>query len=202
MITDIIAWAAVGIILASSTTILISRDWRITLGALGVQYLAAFILVIRHLPLAMGSVKLITGWMVIAALGMTRLSLTSLEDEEEAFWSHGRWFSILLMGIVTLIAAGSTFRIEAAVPGLGLPVIAGSILLIGAGAAHIGVTTNILRVTVGLLTLLAGFEILYAAVESAILVTGLLATVNLGLGILGSYLLIAGSAPLEREEDL
>jgi hypothetical protein len=202
MITDIIAWVAVGIILASSTTILLSRDWRITLGALGVQYLAAFILVIRHLPLAMGSVKLIAGWMVIAALGMTRLSLASLEDEEEEFWSHGRWFNVLLMGIVTLIAAGSTFRIEAAVPGLGLPVIAGSILLIGAGAAHLGVTTNVLRVTVGLLTLLTGFEILYAAVESAILVTGLLAAVNLGLGILGSYLLIAGSAPLEREEDL
>ena len=50
--------------------------------------------------------------------------------------------------------------------------------------------------------MLAGFEIIYAAVESSILVTGFLAVTNLGLGIVGSYLLVAGSTPLENEEEL
>lgn len=203
MVTDTVSWIAVGLALITSTAILISRDWRISLGALAVQYLAAFWLVTRHLPLAMGSVKLITGWMVIATLGMTRLSLTNLEQQEEdAFFPRGQWFRIALMGIVVLVAAGSAPRIEAAIPGLGLPVIAGSLLLIGGGVAHLGTTSDLLRVILGLLTMLAGFEILYAAVESAILVTGLLAAVNLGLGILGSYLLIAGSSPLENEDEL
>jgi hypothetical protein len=49
--------------------------------------------------------------------------------------------------------------------------------------------------------MLTGFEILYAAVESSILVAGLLAVTNLGLGIVGSYLLIAGSYPPEPEEE-
>jgi hypothetical protein len=203
MFTEIISWIAVLLILAAATTILVARDWRVSLGALGVLYLAAFVLVIRHLPISMGTVKLISGWMVLATLGMTRLGLTSSQvQEEDTFWHHGWWFKIFLMGIVAIIATGAAFRIEAQIPGIGLPVVAGGILLIGAGVAHLGVTSNLLRVTIGLLTVLAGFEILYAAVESAILVTGLLAAVNLGLGILGSYLMTAGSTPLESEEDL
>ncbi len=203
MAIETISWIAVGLSFAASTAILISRDWRISLGALAVLYLAAFWLVTRHLPLAMGSVKLIAGWMVVATLGMTRLHLGAPnEPQEDPFWSHGRWFRMILMGIVGLIAAGASLRIEAAIPGMGLPVIAGGLILIGAGVAHLGATSDILRVTLGLLTLLAGFEILYAALESAILVTGLLAIVTLGLGILSSYLMIAGSSPLEGEEDL
>jgi hypothetical protein len=203
MVAEIVSWIAVGLILASSTTIIISRDWRVSLGALAVQYLAAFWLVTRHLPFAMGTVKLIVGWMVVATLGMTRLGLTNLEKEEQdTFWLRGQWFRVVLMAIVALVTVGSTPRIEVAIPGLGLPVIAGSLLLIGAGIVHLGVTSDPLRVTLGLLTMLAGFEILYAAVESAILVTGLLAVINLGLGVLGSYLLVAGSSPLESEEEL
>lgn len=202
---EIVSWISVVLILVTATTILVSRDWRISLGALAVQYLAAFWLVTRHLPFAMGSVKLITGWMVIAIIGMTRLSLTNLEqNEQDAFYPRGASFRVILIGIVAFVAAGATPRIEAAIPGLGLPVIAGGILLIGAGVAHLGVTSDLLRVSLGLLTMLSGFEIIYAAVESAILVTGLLAAVNLGLGVLGSYLLMSGSVPLTspEEEDL
>lgn len=202
MFTEIISWVAVALIFASATAILLAQDWRVSLGALGVAYLAAFVLVIRHLPIAMGTVKLISGWMVVATLGMTRLGLSDSQVREDAFWIHGQWFKAFLMGIVAIIATGAAFRIEAQIPGIGLPVIAGGVLLIGAGVAHLGVTSNLLRVTIGLLTVLAGFEVMYAAVESAILVTGLLAAVNLGLGIVGSYLMSAGSTPVETEEDL
>ncbi len=202
MATDIISWIAVGMILATSAIILISRDWRIPLGALALQYLAAFWLVTRHLPFVMGSAKLITGWMVVAAIGMTRLGLTATEEKaEDTSLQSGRWFRGILIGIVALVTAGATPRIETSIPGLGLPVIAGSVLLIGAGVIHLGVTSDILRVTLGLLTMLTGFEVLYAAVESSILVAGLLALTNLGLGIAGSYLLVAGSIPLEAEDE-
>lgn len=204
MLADIISWVAVGLIFATSTFILINRDWRLSLGALAAQYISVFWLVSQHLPFVMGSVKLIAGWMVVAALGMTRLGLTSLdhEQEEDTFWPRGQWFRIILILIVGLIAAGATPRIEASIPGLGYPVIAGGLILIGAGVVHLGVTSDLLRVILGLLTMLAGFEIIYAAVESSILVTGFLALTNLGLGIIGSYLLVAGSTPIESEEEL
>ncbi|HCB01003.1 MAG TPA: hypothetical protein DEP19_01355 [Anaerolineae bacterium] len=201
MFPEIVSWIAVTLILVTATVMLINTDWRISLGALALQYLALLWLVTRHLPFAMGSAKLITGWMVVAILGMTRLGLTNAEDEE-SFFPRGQAFRIALMGIVALVTAGAAPSIETAIPGLGLPVIAGGLLLIGGGIIHLGVTTNLLRVILGLLTMLAGFEILYAAIESAILVTGLLAVVNLGLGIVGSYLLLAGSTPLESDEDL
>jgi hypothetical protein len=202
MFIDIISWAAVALIFATATTILVTRDWRLSLGALATQYLAAFWLVTRHLPFAMGSAKLITGWMVVAILGMTRLGISTLEDEnKDTFWPRGRWFRIILICIAALATAGTTSRIEAVIPGLGLPVIAGGLFLIGAGVVHLGITSDILRVILGLLTMLAGFEILYGAVESSILVAGFLAVANLGLGIVGSYLLIAGFYPPETEEE-
>jgi hypothetical protein len=62
------------------------------------------------------------------------------------------------------------------------------------GLLHLGVTNHILRVTIGLMTALSGFEILYATVENSVLVAGLLAIINLGLALAGSYLLIASNA--------
>jgi hypothetical protein len=201
MAIDIISWIAVGLILATSTAILINRDWRLSLGVLAVQYVAAFWLITRHLPFVMGSAKLITGWMVVAALGMTCLGLPTTEDEkEESILPRGEWFRVTLVCIIALVTLGATPRVESAIPGLGWHVIAGSLILMGAGVVHLGLTSDPLNVIIGLLTMLTGFEILYAAIESSILVAGLLAITNLGLGIVGSYLLIAGSFPIEMED--
>lgn len=200
MIVDIISWGAVIALLATSAIMLISRDWRVTLGALAAQYIAAFWLETRHLPPVMSSVKLITGWMVVAILGITRLGLSNAGNEnEETFLPRGRRFRAILIGIVSLSAGGAAARVEAAIPGIGLPVIAGSLLLIGAGVLHLGITSDLLRVTLALLSIFAGFEIIYAAVENSILAAGLLAASNLGLGLVGSYLLIAGSVAPEVE---
>jgi hypothetical protein len=201
---NFISWLAVVLILIACATLLVNRDWRVQLGALALQYLAAFWLVTRHLPFAMGSAKLVTGWMVVAALGMTHLSLSATPEEDtESFSPRGQWFPIILIGIVTLVTVGATPRIESVIPGLGLQVIAGSLLLIGAGFIQLGITADILRVILGLLTLLTGFEIIYAAVESSILVAGLLTVINLGLGLTGAYLLIAdASSDTIVEEEL
>jgi hypothetical protein len=67
------------------------------------------------------------------------------------------------------------------------------------GLLHLGVTDHILRVTIGLMTVLSGFEILYATVEGSILVAALLAGINLGLALVGSYLLIASNSQVEEE---
>jgi hypothetical protein len=62
------------------------------------------------------------------------------------------------------------------------------------GLLHLGVTDRILQVTIGLMTVLAGFEVLYTAVESSTLVAALLAVINLGLALTGSYLMVAENA--------
>jgi hypothetical protein len=197
MITEIISWIAVILILLAASGLLLSRDWRWSMGLLAVIYLSAFWMVARHWPVGMAAVKLVTGWMVTAALGMTRLGITKDESTVESFWPRGLWFRVFLAGIVILLTAAAVPRIEAIIPGLGLQVVAGGLLLIGLGLIHLGITGQILRVILGLLTMLAGFEIIYAAVESSILVAGMLAVVNLGLALAGSYLMMANSSTEE-----
>jgi hypothetical protein len=198
MTAEIISWIAVAFILAASIELLLSRDWRVSLTSLAVQYLAGFWLVTRHWPIGMASVKLVTGWMVITALGMTRLGASGGLDDSDEIWPRGRWFRIILAGIIVLLTASAAPRIEASIPGLGLPVISGSLIMLGIGLIHLGISSQTLRVVLSLLTVLAGCEILYAAVESSILVAGLLALTNLGLGLVGSYLLLA-SSPAEEQ---
>jgi hypothetical protein len=65
----------------------------------------------------------------------------------------------------------------------------GALLLIGGGLVHLGIASRGLRTIISLLTILAGFEILYAVVETSTLVAGLQAIVTLGVALTGAYLL-------------
>jgi hypothetical protein len=73
--------------------------------------------------------------------------------------------------------------------GLSIPIAWGSLILIGMGLLQLGISSQPFRVILGLLTVLAGFEILYATVESSALVAALLSAVNLGLSLAGAYFL-------------
>jgi hypothetical protein len=194
MLVTILSWIAVLILFLTSTGLLLNRDWRWDLGLLAVQYLGVAWLVGRHLPLGMAAAKLVTGWMATAALAMTLTALPLPEEKAEGLWSQGRAFRLFMVGMVVVLTASIAPRMEAIIPGIGIPVIAGGILLIGTGLLHLGTSSEMERVIFGLLTVLAGFETLYAAVEASILVAALLAVVNLGVGLVGAYLLNASVA--------
>ena len=188
MIT-VIPWIAVFLLLATSTGLLFSRNWQLSLGLLAIQYLGTFWLVGFHWPIGMAAVKLVTGWMASATLGITQFGLPSQEDITEKSWPEGHLFRAFAAGIVVTIVVAATPRVRDMLPGIGLPEVAGTLLLVGMGLLHLGITTKTLRVIIGLLTVLAGFEILYTAMENSNLVAALLAGVNLGLALVGSYLL-------------
>ena len=185
----ILAWIVVGFLLGTSTGLLVSRDWRVELGLLGLQYVGVFWLTNQHWPISMAAIKIVTGWMAIATLGITRLNLKGQEDSTEQFWPQGRLFRIFAAGIVTVIVITATPRVEGIIPGIGLSVISGSLILMGLGMLHLGTTAQPFRVILGLLTVLSGFEALYAALESSALVAAMLSVVNLGLALVGAYLL-------------
>jgi len=199
MLPEIMMWIGVIVLAVAGTALLITRDWRWGLGLLALQYLAAFALVVQYWPLSMAAVKLITGWMATAALGMTRLNLPQEEETQTRNLSEEWPFWLIGAIIVILIGSAAAPRIESLIPGIGLPFTLGSFTMIGLGLLQLGRSSQVLRVVVGLLTLLCGFETLYAAVESSILVAALLSAVNLGLALAGSYLLINSLAPQEGE---
>ena len=195
------SWIAVVIILVTCSGLLIVRDWRWSLILLAIQYFCMFILTLQHWPLGMAAVKLVAGWMSAAILGMTRSSFAAQEFEESSIWPRGRLFRLFAAGVVLLIVSATTPGVDTIMADAGFAVTGGSLLLIGMGLLHLGITSYILRVVIGLMTVLSGFEILYSAVEGSILVAALLAVINLGLALVGAYLLIAENSPHEVEPE-
>ncbi|HLE91453.1 MAG TPA: hypothetical protein VI753_09915 [Anaerolineales bacterium] len=189
-----LAWIAVVTILLTSVGLLVARDWRWSITLLAIQYIAMFVLALQHWPLGMASVKVVAGWMAAAILGMTRSGLSNENLAEENIWPRGRLFRLFAAGIVVIIVAGVTPSVDTIMADAGFAVTTGSLLLVGMGLLHLGITAHILRVTIGLMTVLTGFEILYSTVEGSVLVAALLAVINLGLALVGSYLLIAASS--------
>jgi hypothetical protein len=194
---SLLSWVAIFIIIITSVGLLIVRDWRISILLLAAQYLAMFFLLLSHLPLSMASVKVVAGWMSAAILGMTRSDLRDIDTDAD-LWPRGRLFRLFAATMVGLIVLGATPAVNKIMADAGTAVTAGGLLLIGLGLLHLGITSQVLRVTQGLLTVITGFEIIYSAVESSALVVALLVVINLGLALVGSYLMIA-SQPRDTE---
>jgi hypothetical protein len=189
-----LAWVAVVVIAITSAGLLFVHDWRWSIILLAVQYLGMFVLTLQHWPIGMASVKVVAGWMSAAILGMTRSGLSDEAETEETTLIHGRLFQLFATATVVLITAVVTPAVDTIMADAGYPVTNGGLLLIGMGLLHLGITASVLRVSIGLITVLSGFEVLYATVEGSILVAALLAVINLGLALVGSYLLIASNS--------
>lgn len=188
-----LAWFAVIVLVITSAGLLFVEDWRWSIVLLAVQYLGMFVLTLQHWPIGMASVKVVAGWMSAAILGMTRSGLSDDASDGENTSPGGRLFRLFAAATVVLIVAVVTPAVDTLMADAGFAVTHGSLLLIGMGLLHLGVSARILRVAIGLMTVLSGFEIIYSTVEGSILVAALLAVINLGLALVGSYLLIAST---------
>jgi len=181
------------IILLAITTlfILLSQNWRWSIAALALQYLAAFILIGLVWPIGLAAVKLVAGWMAVAVLVSSQPSPDLAEDPQSS--STKFLFRFLIAVLVWVLVFSLTPMVESWIP-LPFSLVVGSLLLIGMGLIHLGVTTRPMRVLVALLTTLSGFELFYGAVETSVMVAGLLAVVTLGLALVGAFLLDRFSA--------
>ncbi len=183
----ILNWIVLVLALVTCIGLLLQRNWRWGIGLLAAQYLVIFWLVQTHWPVSMAAVKLVTGWMVCAILGIAQLNKDPAQETETS-WPQGRLFRLFTAGIIIATTFILSLRASSWL-GLSLPIAWGSLLLIGMGILQLGISAQPFRVILGLLTVMAGFEILYAAVESSALVAALLSTVNLGLALTGAYFL-------------
>jgi hypothetical protein len=174
---------AVFLLGVASFVLLIHPNWRWTMAALGVQYLASAWLVSLYWPLGLAAVKLVVGLMAGAVLSTSQ---AGAQAGAEPF--SGRLFRLIVSGLVLLViwifapAAQAWLKVD-------FSVVLGGLILGGIGLLQTSMTNEPLRTVIGLLTFLAGFEILYAGIEYSVLVAGLLAVINLGLALAGAYLL-------------
>jgi hypothetical protein len=183
-----LAWIALAVVLISSGGMVLRRRWRWNIGFLAALYLAVFGLLQSELSIAMAAVKLVAGWMSCVILFLANLNTEDANFPENSSWVQGRLFRAATIGVVIAISFIGAIGLSAWL-GMQLPITWAGLLLIGMGLLHLGISTQPFRVILGLLTALAGFEIVYAAVESSALVAGLLVVINLGLALGGAYFL-------------
>ncbi len=190
MDSDLLTLIALGTVVLTSLGLLLARDWRFSVLILAGQYLGVAMLVWLSWPLEMAVVKVVAGWMAGAALGTAQLNLSERSPAEQNL-SENVPLRVIAGSLVILLAVSIAPRAAGWVPQASMEQIWGALILIGLGLLQLGLTSRPLAVILGLLTTLSGFEIIYAAVESSILVAGLLAVVNLSLSVVGSYLVSA-----------
>jgi hypothetical protein len=183
-------WVYLPVALVGITALflLVNWNWRAGIVALALQFLGVFWLTSLVWPLGLAVVKLVAGWMAGAVLGASQPGEEALEASGSRM-AGGR-FRLVAALLVGLLVYSVVPAAQARLP-VPEPVLMGGLLLIGMGLLQLGMTVRPLRIILGLLTILSGFELVYAALESSVLLAGLLAVINLGLAFVGAYLLSA-----------
>lgn len=181
------------VILVSLTAILnlMVSDWRYCVGALAAQYIGVFLLVYPSWPVEMAVAKMVAGWMAGAILGIAMVTSSDAWQESGKSSRFGPIFRFLAALIIALTVTSLVLHSDIWLSTIDVPIRWGSFILISFGLLQLSFSTHPLRIFIGLLTSLSGFEILYAALEMSTLVTGLLAGITLGLALVGAYILNA-----------
>lgn len=176
-------------VVLTAMVILVFRDWRIVAGALGLQYIGVFILVFQSWPIGLAIVKLIVGWVATAAIALTYFRQVSQTQETEPAASF--FFRSLAGLVVILVIFLVAPDLQAALfPAIDIAIIQGGSMIIGLALMQLGTTSDPYLTVISLLSMLAGFEIIHAALELSTLLTGLLAVTNLGLALIGIYFIV------------
>lgn len=177
------------LLMASSLCILMLQNFRLALAALAAQYLLIFLLITSVFPSSLALVKLLVGWMITALL-VSEIRLIEKDWENRIALSGNllRGGVLILLWIVVYLGLP---LIQLWIP-VNQTVLLGGLILLSGGLIQVGLSNQVLRVSLGLLTLFSGFEIIYAALEPSVLVSGLLVLVNIGIGLTGLFLVIRG----------
>jgi hypothetical protein len=206
---ELLAIPGVTILIATALGLFLVQGSIWSVALLAIQYIGVFALVSAEWLFPMALSILMAGWIAAFVLGYAIYSLmreapVSSDTTEGGrqmagiAFAYGRTISArifrLLAGILVVLGALSATPIVIEwIPGIELAPAIGSLILIGLGLLQIGLTSHPIRVIIGLLTVISGFEILYAVVEQSALVAGLLAGVTMGLALLGVYFLFQSS---------
>ncbi|GAP22872.1 hypothetical protein [Leptolinea tardivitalis] len=175
---------AVLLILVATTIEFVLNQWRWISIAWVFQVFSVFWLTTLSWSFAESAVKLIGGWIAIAIVSSVHPD-SILEKENETMTS-GFGFRFLVIAMIWLLAFSSSSLIQNLIPAR-VEILWGGMLLLGSGIIQVGFSRNIIRTIIGLITFISGFEVMYASIESSVLVSGVLAFLTIGLAWLTVY---------------
>jgi hypothetical protein len=172
---------------AAALLMLLSDSWRWTIAGLAIQYLVVFLLVAQIWPIGLAAIKLVAGWLAGVLLSM----VNSPMQLEETFFTprSARIFRLFSAGLILMIVFAVTPSVNTLLP-IPYHYLLIGLMLIGMGVLQFGISQRHLRVILGLLTLLSGFEVIYSSLEGSALLAAILAAITLALGLIGSTILM------------
>lgn len=195
------AWLPAGLAMFCGAWLVVDGDRRRSIVMLSVMFLSMAWLAALTSGLASAGVTLLTGLVASVILWMTASGEGWESGVELTRMPSGRVFRLLATVLVGAAAAGfsqaNLMGLPAQVPGA----ITASMVLIGLGLLQTGLSEEPLRVGLGLLTVLVGFDLSYAAIEPSVAVTALMASTEVGVALVVSYLLtLTSSVRAHRRE--
>ena len=172
------------VIFAACLALFVFPTWRRALIGLGVLFLMAFVFYLQVWPFTMSAVKLITGWMVVVTLFFSPIQ----EEFPEPGISGHQLFKLGALVLIWVVAFLITSKVNQYFQ-IKPEILFAAIAIFGTGLLQLGMTTKPFYILTGILLVFAGFEVLYASIETSILINGLLALMNMLVALVGSYLL-------------
>ncbi len=166
--------------------ILRAHQWQRIILYYALIFLSAFSITAQYWSFTFSLVKVLTGLMSLVILGI------SMNRHHEPGLQIGRAESIFRMAGLSLLNVIVIFIVSRVSNYLAIPVEIGlaSLLMIAFGLFQLGITHEPHRIFLAIIMFFYGFELIYSANETSLLVNGLLAFITLLVALIGSYLII------------
>jgi len=173
----------------------VTSDWRMRIAGLASLYLIGFVVILQIWPVALASVKLISGWMGIALLSTSMLN--SMNQANNHRFTSEMVYRFLMAVLIWIVIAAIAPSINEWLPIPYTNLYIG-LSLMGSGLLFMSLTDDFSEIVLGLLTILVGFDIIYSSLEGSALVTGIYAFIIILICLLNVYF---SSAVSDREEE-
>jgi hypothetical protein len=197
----------IGMLIAAALLVVLV-NWRLLIVAQGAEYILIGLMLTRVVPLELAAVKALVGVMICPVLYITARRVhwgqRQLEDEEAAGAIKPRRLGWLISPglpvrtIVAVLALALSIGLAQRSPlpitndqSLSRDLTVGTFSVILLGLLNAALAENPLKMGLGLLSILAGFELLYTAIEPTLTIVGFLGLTNLILALAIAYLTTA-----------
>jgi len=207
-ISFLAAMPAIGGVFVALGVLLVVRSWQLQVLGMAVLYFFVALLHTRVIRPEVALVKALIGWLICLTLYVTGRYIDSRRDvETDAPGQSGqRWAPklaagtplrvlVLLVALVIAYAGANDFPLRQVPAHIGL-----ACYLLGIGGLFLtGMAGDPLRVGLGLLVFLAGFDLFYGALEPSLAVAGLLGASGFLIALAVTFLAVTHAVAGEME---
>ncbi|KAF0111028.1 MAG: hypothetical protein FD147_1234 [Chloroflexi bacterium] len=179
--------APILVITAACFFMMLTDDWKKNMISNGIVFLSAFLILIQFWSFSFSIVKLITGLMSLAILGISinrNDSIQNIKSRSEKIFRTGALTLIYLIIIFISTRVANYLSIP-------LELIISALFILGFGIIQLGMSQRLYKVFLAILLMFFGFELIYSANEASLLVNGLLALVMMLVSLVGGYILVS-----------